>query len=237
MATWVAHLRVAEKVLNSVEGLDEIPFVVGNIGPDSGIPNEDWSNFDPPKKITHWLDELNKTNAENFFKSYIKDNKNIFDSNSNNNSLINIIKSEESYSFKLGYYVHLLTDMEWSKMINAGDYPYKEVLKKEPGFIWTIKKDWYGLDFLYLEKHPKFIFNTIFKEINDVPNYLDYFPKDAFTKQVKYITSYYLGKNEETKENFKYLTEVEMNEFIDKTSMKIIEKLLNVTELKKKKNK
>ncbi len=40
-------------------------------------------------------------------------------------------------------------------------------------------------------------------------------------KQVKYITEYYLGDNEETKENFIYLNEEEMDKFIDDTSKKI----------------
>ncbi|WP_138205618.1 hypothetical protein [Haloimpatiens lingqiaonensis] len=57
------------------------------------------------------------------------------------------------------------------------------------------------------------------------PDYLDYFPKGAFEKQVKYITEFYLGENEESKDNFIYLTEDEMDEFVDKTT-RIIDNLL-----------
>jgi len=127
------------------------------------------------------------------------------------------------YSYVLGYYIHLLTDIEWSKFFNEKkkNALYNKKLKEDASFIWTIKKDWYGLDFLYLEKNPNFIFHTIFKNIDQVPDYIDYFPKGALMKQVKYITEYYLGDNEETKENFIYLNEEEMDKFIDDTSKKL----------------
>ncbi|MDT8718365.1 hypothetical protein IAI10_16990 [Clostridium sp. 19966] len=51
--------------------------------------------------------------------------------------------------------------------------------------------------------------------------YLGYFPKGAFKKQVKYLNGFYLGENEETKEDFIYLTEKEMASFIEAASEKI----------------
>lgn len=70
---------------------------------------------------------------------------------------------------------------------------------------------------MYLEKNPESVFFRIFKNVEEVPDYLDYFPKGAFTKQVKYIKEFYLGENNETKENFVYLTEEEMDKFIDES--------------------
>lgn len=68
MATWITHFRIAENILKVREDLDTEAFVVGNIGPDSGVPNEDWSNFDPPKIITHWYCKNDKSiNSEGFF--------------------------------------------------------------------------------------------------------------------------------------------------------------------------
>ncbi|MGN9161735.1 zinc dependent phospholipase C family protein [Clostridium sulfidigenes] len=208
MATWIAHLRIAENILKNMDDLDSIAFILGNVGPDSGVPNEDWSSFNPPKKITHWINEENNIDAERFFDKYIKNN----------------FMEYSKYSYVLGYYIHLLTDIEWSKFFNEKkkNALYNKKLKEDASFIWTIKKDWYGLDFLYLEKNPNFIFHTIFKNIDQVPDYIDYFPKGALMKQVKYITEYYLGDNEETKENFIYLNEKEMDKFIDETSKKII---------------
>ena len=215
MATWIAHLRIAENILNKGYDLETIPFTIGNIGPDSGVPNEDWSSFTPPKKITHWLDDTNKINPKAFYEKY----------------LINsgLKQDKASYSFILGYYVHLLTDIEWSKLYTEKkkETLYKEGLDKDPKFIWTIKKDWYGLDFLYLKNNPNSLFFTVFKNIVDVPDYLDYFPKNAFEMQVKYIKEYYLGENEETKENFIYLNEKEMDDFILNTSETIMLALEN----------
>lgn len=207
MATWIAHLRIAENILKNMDDLDSIAFILGNVGPDSGVPNEDWSSFNPPKKITHWINEENNIDAERFFDKYIKNN----------------FMEYSKYSYVLGYYIHLLTDIEWSKFFNEKkkNALYNKKLKEDASFIWTIKKDWYGLDFLYLEKNSNFIFHTIFKNIDEVPDYIDYFPKGALMKQVKYITEYYLGDNEETKENFIYLNEEEMDKFIDDTSKKI----------------
>lgn len=218
MATWIAHLRIAENILKNMDDLDSIAFILGNVGPDSGVPNEDWSSFNPPKKITHWINEENNIDAEKFFDKYIKNN----------------LMEYSKYAYALGYYIHLLTDIEWSRFFNEKkkNALYNKKLKEDASFIWTIKKDWYGLDFLYLEKNPNFIFHTIFKNIEQVPDYIDYFPKGALMKQVKYITEYYLGDNEETKENFIYLNEEEMDKFIDETSKKIFSILKGKIEYK-----
>lgn len=219
MATWIAHIRVAENILMKGYNLERIPFLIGNIGPDSGVPNEDCSSFDPPKRITHWMDDTKKFDVEGFWNKYIEKNE--------------IKEDKERISFLLGYYVHLLTDMYWSKTYNEKKKLslYKEGLEKDHNFIWTIKKDWYGLDFLYLSKYPESIFFTDFINVKTVPDYLDYFPKGAFEKQVKYISEFYLGENEETKENFIYLIEAEMDKFIVETSKEIMQILDNKIQL------
>jgi hypothetical protein len=54
MASWMVHLRIADKLLDRLEGLDETLFIVGNIAPDSGVPNEDWSSFTPSGDVSHF---------------------------------------------------------------------------------------------------------------------------------------------------------------------------------------
>ena len=54
MASWMLHLRVAEKLLEHLNDIDETAFIVGNIAPDSGEPNEDWSKYFPPKNVSHF---------------------------------------------------------------------------------------------------------------------------------------------------------------------------------------
>jgi hypothetical protein len=58
-----------------------------------------------------------------------------------------------------------------------------------------------------------------------VPDYLDYFPPRSFEMKVKYISDYYLGINEETKDNFIYLTEEEMDRFVDNSAETIIDRI------------
>lgn len=55
MATWIAHFRIAERLLQDWPHLDAPAFVIGNVAPDSGRPNHDWTSFDPPKSVTHLL--------------------------------------------------------------------------------------------------------------------------------------------------------------------------------------
>lgn len=101
MATWGAHIRIAEAILKEYSNLHETSFLVGNVGPDCGEPNEDWSEFSPPKEVSHWSDCENVIQANHFYKKYLEQN----------------IEDSLRHSFLLGYYVHLLTDIEWSKMI------------------------------------------------------------------------------------------------------------------------
>ncbi|MFC4637584.1 hypothetical protein [Deinococcus hohokamensis] len=49
MATWIAHFRMAERRLADWPQFDPTAFVLGKVAPDSGKPNHDWTQFDPPK--------------------------------------------------------------------------------------------------------------------------------------------------------------------------------------------
>ncbi len=54
MASWIVHLRIAENLLGLLPHLEPDRFAVGNIAPDSGIPDEKWENFTPPPWVTHF---------------------------------------------------------------------------------------------------------------------------------------------------------------------------------------
>lgn len=209
MATWIAHLRIAENILNEIKEIERIPFVAGNIAPDSGVPNEDWSSFEPPYNITHWLNvEDRLVNSDAFYNKYLKDKKNKND--------------KELCSFLLGYYTHLLTDIEWTKLFNLKmqEQIYKDNLEKDPKFIWEIKKDWYGQDFEYLKENKDSLFYSCFQHIGEVKDYLDYFPKGAFTNRFTYIREFY-QKGYDKKEEFVYFSKKEMDDFVDNASFNI----------------
>ena len=220
MASWMVHLRIADELLNRIQGLDETIFILGNLAPDSGVPNEDWSAFNPPSHISHFKPETgNKSTIEvdRFKGIYLSDEK---------------IKeySTKELSFFLGYYSHLLTDVEWAKMVyNLG--MTKENAEKLglrfQDYVWMHKGDWYDLDFLYLEEHPDFRAFHIYEDAKDLTNtFMDIFPKDAFIDRQKYICGFYRSDNHgDLHREYTYLTKERSDRFVDETVEKIQDKL------------
>ena len=203
MATWIAHLRIAEYFIINYN-LNKIDFLVGNIAPDSGVPNEDWSIFTPDTKISHWKNDGKNIDANDFLNKYL--NKNI-----------------PKNDFYLGYYFHLLTDIEWEKLYQKKmlEPIYYENINIDKNFIWTIKKDWYGQDYIFLKNNPNSIFFTEFSKIEKYENtFLEIFPKDAFTQKIKYITNYYKNAEADFKREYLYLSTMEMNSFVDENIIK-----------------
>ncbi|HET7578785.1 MAG TPA: hypothetical protein VFK33_05845 [Bacillales bacterium] len=203
LGTWIAHMRIAEGLEN--EKLNQEAFLVGNIGPDCGIPLSDGVNYDPPKTVTHFKDEKGYMQPELFYRKYLR--------------LEIADLSYQKGSFFLGYYVHLLTDLAWIDFLEEKKQTpeYREILE-EPDYIQRVKRDWYGQDFLYLKNNPNNIFHERFLCIESFPDYLDYFPKGALTRQIHFIQKYYTEQDPETDRPFVYLTKDEMEHFVDDTA-------------------
>jgi len=116
----------------------------------------------------------------------------------------------------------LLTDIEWNKLYEKkkSEPIYAEGLNADKNFIWTIKKDWYGQDRVYLQENKESVFFTKFSQINEFPNvYFDFYPDVAFIRQIKYITNWYLSEfeNENPNRPFPFLSKDEMDNFINNT--------------------
>lgn len=90
MATWLTHLRVADRLYDKIKINDSSLFFAGSIAPDCNISPD----------ITHWCINGDKTTCDvyNFFCKYILNFANSID-----------------FDFYLGYYIHLLTDILWHK--------------------------------------------------------------------------------------------------------------------------
>src|SRR5215217_2462964 len=117
MGTWISHLRVAENLLPHFSEVDEVTFTFGNLSPDSGVPNEDWTQFDPPKEVTHFLRKNEGEDAIHdlvFYQEHLAN-----------------IKPEDDiklYSFRLGYFFHLICDIIWAKrIVPATRHQFKEL--------------------------------------------------------------------------------------------------------------
>ena len=216
MASWMVHLRIADKLLDRIKDLDETAFVMGNIAPDSGVPNENWTEFHPPKVVSHF-----KTRAddETFFDVQVFCDKYF------NEELIKDYSKKE-YSFFLGYYVHLLTDIDWTNDVYCGllkAYP-KEAAQDKNKLVWTAKGDWYDIDFLYLEEHPDFRAFHIYESAVDYDNeFMDIFSKDAFENRRQYICGFYRSDNHgNLHRKYTYLTPEQSADFVDRTVQKIL---------------
>ena len=224
MASWMVHLRIADELLSKLKDIDETAFVVGNIAPDSGVPNDDWSEFHPPKTVSHYY-------KKNESGTYI--DLDVFCKRYFNSDVINRYSKKE-FSFFLGYYVHLLTDIRWTDIISAKliqDYP-EEYKNDENKLIWAAKEDWYDLDFLYLRQHPDFRAFAIYENTVGFENeYMDIFDKDAFDNRRQYICGFYRGDwHGNLYREYKYLTQKQADEFVTETSTLIFNHICGITE-------
>jgi len=209
MATWGLHIRIAEALLDKAQlGLDRTSFLVGNIATDAGKPNADWSAFTPPPEISHFKDEKKRIRPDFFYKTYLSNPKD----------------GIEEWSFLLGYYVHLITDVKWNdffermKEIN----PLYKKVETDKDFIWVIKKDWYDLDHLYFRQNRNSMFWTTFQHIKDFPDYLDYFEKGQVNEKIEYIRDFYTSSKDNLDREYKYLQPHEMKVFEDDTVAEIL---------------
>lgn len=209
MATWVAHFRIAQALLELGHNFHRQMFLVGNIAPDSGQLGEDRLSYIPDKNISHWRNTDKEIEPERFYQTYLTQ-RNI---------------NDEEYAFLMGYYCHLIADREWWELVwkpKMATPLYAEPIEKDNQFIWEIKKDWYGLDFLYLQEHPDSIFYTDFVQINTVPDYVSGFPDGMFTERVRDTKAFYLnGSDWELDRPYIYLNRTEWDDYVNNTIMAI----------------
>ena len=215
MASWMVHLRIADRLLDQIPGLSPIEFLVGNMAPDSGVPNADWSVFTPSTNISHFKRDDRKASPEAFAAKYFTPQ-------------MQKTYTGQQYSFYLGYLCHLLADVLWSEEIGrpcfrkyiGGDPPYSGPM------VGKIKADWYDLDFKYLRDHPDFRGFYLYRNAVDFRNdYMEEFAPDAFDNRRQYIASFYLEGKDNLDREYPYLTEAEMDGFTEQAVHKILDKL------------
>jgi hypothetical protein len=207
MGTWISHLRIAEQLLTLIPQLDETAFIYGNLAPDSGLPNADWTAFDPPKEVTHFLkpgeDEGCITDLE-FYRCYLADLA---------------ADDQRRYSFVWGYFMHLLCDNLWSKrIVSASKRDFAQLLAERGYEAWGIlKDDWYGLDVIYVREHPACSFWRVLMHTPNPPAMLPFMTEAGLQHQLDHIRQFYsqpdlswvLGRP------YPYLNETTMTRFVD----------------------
>jgi hypothetical protein len=206
-------LRIAEKLLDKIPGLDADQFAIGNVAPDSGVPDKKWENFDPPLEISHYKVKnpdgpWHRLDDVRFVREQME-------------GAVTIEDDPAYFSFLFGYFCHLVTDNMWSERIARPTHErYEEDFKADPDFIWEVKKDWYGLDFAYVRSHPDCLFWQVFLEAEYPVQYLSFFPPEAIPDKLEYIKDFYQRTDEKIEtdlrlENNIYLNEAEMALFVD----------------------
>lgn len=196
MATWITHLMVADSVMQKLPWLDRRGFCVGNIAPDCNIENEDWTSFTPPREVTHWMSGNKKVggDAERFLEEYV---------------LKRTIKSNEEFSFLLGYYSHLVADAEFQRMTRDPERVRKaweridadpEISARAQGMertwdsvkILISKRDRfreiYSIEGEYLRQNPTSGYITEILTLKEFPDYIDYLPHGAIVRKIPKMT-------------------------------------------------
>lgn len=222
MASWMIHLRIADCLLDELPDLSPREFVVGNIAPDSGIPNEDWSRFTPDATLSHFkLD--NRVPKSIHIPLFIEQHFTPAQQHG---------YSREAYCFFLGYLCHLLTDQLWSQHIVRPlqqRFPLEWAQNKND-LIWRAKADWYDLDFLYLQQNPSFRAFSIYEQAIDFPNhFMNIFPSDAFENRRQYIISFYRQQRGCLGRQYPFLTPQEAADFVQKACQSILSQLPKYT--------
>ncbi|MDE6635903.1 MAG: zinc dependent phospholipase C family protein [Lachnospiraceae bacterium] len=233
MATWVTHLMIADGVLDKVSGLDKRGFCVGNIAPDCNVENGDWTDYTPSREVTHWMSGERKTasDCDRFYKEYIE------------NRLCGI-KTDEEYSFLMGYYSHLIADAEFQRFVrdeNRVASAWKRIkghsvlMEKSSGMPqnWdSVKilidnndrmKDIYSIEADYLEQHPESGYFTEILKLATFPDYIDYLPKGAIVRKINVMG--YIPKKEISTYPYIAMSKEEYKYFVDKAIKLIIEAL------------
>jgi hypothetical protein len=214
MATWIVHLRIAENLLERIEGLDPAYFAIGNLAPDSGVPDENWEHFNPPPEVLHFKNSASDgwSLADlDFYRQYIDPHK----ANASDTRRL---------SFLHGYFFHLVIDNLWrEQIVKPLQERYTAEFEKDKGFIWQVKRDWYGLDFEYVRTNPGCLFWRVFLQSQYEGEFLDFLPGEFIRQRMNYIKEFYQRKDVEIEEWYirrpdQYLTKLEWEAFIERNT-------------------
>lgn len=214
MATWIGHLRIAEKLFEMIPGFDETAFTFGSLAPDSGKPNADWSEFDPPKEVTHFLhrgDGEDKIHDLTFYRQYVAQ------AGPDNLSF---------YSFVWGYFFHLLCDNLWMRLIwETTQTEWASRTAGDHQFVWVIKKDWYGLDHHYLRDPPDCSFWRVFAVMPNPPTYLPFLSEEALHHSLNHIREGYRSPSADwlVDRPYPYLNAASMNRYVNEAAAILLE--------------
>ncbi|MEX2540334.1 MAG: zinc dependent phospholipase C family protein [Trueperaceae bacterium] len=211
LGTWITHLRLAERLLESFPDLDETAFAFGNLAPDSGLPNKDRTEFLPPKQITHFLGPNGGWQGArdlDFYRQHLRG--------------LAVNDDRKRYSFLLGYFAHLVCDHLWVVRLNpCFKRDHRKFYQLDRATFWRkMKEDWYDLDFRYLGMSEATLFHRVFlpAELPQLPH-LPFIPLASMRQQMQFIRKFYTAPSSHVVERtYPYLNEPNLSRFISDTA-------------------
>ncbi len=217
MATWLTHLRIAEKIKERIPGISLPYLMIGSIAPDSGTPDEQRRTYNPPKELTHFKTlikgDKNKIDLEAFYNKHLAPSK-------------IITRSDKTRSFLWGYYFHLISDAHWIEhYLLPLQMTYESTEeKKDKDFIDIMREETDALDFQFLKQTDYEIIKT-FKNIKADINFFNEFEPSYIKECQSRIVSYYEEVPKEESNN-KFYTKEMIDQFILDAARLCIERLL-----------
>lgn len=172
----------------------------------------------PPKEVSHFIrptdDDPWRIVDLEFYRGYLS-------------SMPQPAGDAGRFSFFLGYFFHLVTDNLWNRQIARPVVErFRAEFEADSRFIWEVKRDWYGLDFVYLYQHPDSFFYRVFLDCEYTEDYgLDFMPVEGLRRQLDHIKAYYRRADQMHKALCErpniYLTEPEMDRFVEEATRRI----------------
>ena len=228
MANWVTHTLIAARLLDMGLELPEREFCLGNIAPDCNVENADWTAFEPPREMTHWMrgDEKDSADVLGFYDAHLRGRN----------------YSPEERAFFIGYFAHLVTDVEFHRFLRSESHvaAMYERIKRVPemhaqingmpetfdsikktfgrkGIYWDIN----AIESGYIADHPDCMYNSVLRKTEDFPDMAAWLPEGAIARKIKVMTA----PTEIITGQRIFVLRDELMEFIDRTCRVILEKL------------
>ena len=232
MAYWITHSIIADMLMDVLPDLDRRGFAVGSIMPDCNLENADWTAFDPPREVTHYMRGEKKTSADPdaFYDEFLRERA---------------VSSEEERSFLLGYYAHLITDKRYMLFIREPgrvEACYAR-LKKDPllrerlsgheetydtlKLVFgkkTIETDIVWQEQEYLREHPQGCYMTVLRPLSSFPEYLPHFPHNAAARKISVMIP--KAEPEISRPAFVFFTQEEYQKYLVETAEAIRQRIL-----------
>ncbi|MCM1114176.1 MAG: zinc dependent phospholipase C family protein [Clostridium sp.] len=209
MAFWSVHFLISDWFIKRLDNLDVEYFVIGNIAPDCSPACN--GGYYPPSEVTHVTH--NGNNKSNCDYQFIYDN------------YIANARENKARSFWIGYYVHLFTDVLWSRQLYYAKKAEQKTAEQEKYFKKKIREEWSNFDQILIREKPSESFE-IFKQLPGFDEaYPDFYKDNEIARQQYNIIHHrYCGEKPAAME-YEFTDAEEIYAFI-KTAPEIIYKRL-----------